>query len=360
MNLFFRLCCLGILVVGVGCLDEINLETPDEVNRKLVVQARLVKGNPSVITAYLSYSGNYSVAEIPPPELGAIVELKDENGNGLNLQEIGGGRYELELPQNNPQLSVEVGKSYQLAIRTQGGNMYESGFETLFAVPQVDTLFTEIETRDELNELENIVTKSFLKVFVQTPLAPSNGGEKVGLKWDFQGLFQYSELSDPDNPFEPVNTCYITEAVNIENIAVFNGRSVNLSQIDRYFIMEKEITHRFSQGYYLLVYQQSLSPDAQIYWDQARQVIERDGSFFETPVGPIAGNIRNTADPKEDVLGYFYVTEVDTFRFFISPEAAGRPRQYCVRFSSYAESDLSCKDCLTLPNSTLQRPSYWR
>ena len=350
-----------ILMCGLGaCLDEINLETPNEVNRKLVVQATLVKGNPSVASAYLSYSGNYEAIETPPPVLGATVELQDENNQALRLQEIGEGRYELAIPEGSSPIPIEFGKAYQLLIRTGEGLQYESGMETLYEVPRIDTIDTEIELRQELNELENIVNKLYLNVYVKTPLTPVLNGERVGLKWDFSGVYQYVELANPDDPFEPVNTCYITESVGLERISIFNGREVNTSEIDRYFILEKEINHRFALGYYLFIFQQSLSPGAQTYWDQAQQVIERNGNFFETPVGPITGNIHNIADPQEEVLGYFYATDIDTARFFISPEAAGTPRLYCNQFSNYEESDPSCKDCLIFPNSTLQRPPYWR
>ena len=134
-----------------------------------------------------------------------------------------------------------------------------------------------------------------------------------------------------------------------------------MPRISPFFIMEEPVTHKISSGYILTAFQQSLSTEAFQYWDKVSQVISRSGGFLETPPGKIQGNISQVGDPNIEVLGLFYASDVDTQRVLVSvTDFPFSVRGFCSRFASYEEASEACRNCLLWPNSTYERPSFWK
>jgi hypothetical protein len=169
-------------------------------------------------------------------------------------------------------------------------------------------------------------------------------------------------LTEP--PSDP-KTCYVTESTLVNNVPSASGQNF-AGQINDLAILQERLDARFAEGYYLSVFQQSLTRGAFNYWAGVGQLINREGTIFEPPVGKLVSNIKNIDDPDDEAFGYFYAAQQDTIRLFVSPEFADTPSVRCpVIFDTvdpnfdYCESVPLCCNCLSADRSQLERPDFW-
>lgn len=349
---------LGVLILfwESSCIDIISLDTPELNPQKIVIQASVKKGNPSLIEVYINQSAEFVKIASGIQISGASVKLLDEAQRSILIPEQKPGFYKLNWT-NNTDFDIEVGKSYQLHVEHPDGNIYQSDFDRIHAVPEAKGINIGLETRDVLNEQENIITTQFIKFLMETSLKHPVEENKAYLKWDMEGVYQYLELPAPI-PIPGPKTCYIYESIGLDKVNIFNGFETSTPELENHLLFEEPINGSYSVGYYLTVYQQSLSKTSYEYWEQVREVSAREGSLFESPPGKIKSNIYNINDETEQVLGYFYTTEIDTIRRLIRASDVNYPKQPCTGFT-YEEAPNTCRNCLLWPNSTTRKPSFW-
>lgn len=346
-----------LLFLG-SCIDEIDFEIEEEVIKKTVIQGSVIAGEPSVISVSVGKSADFITANNGSPIVDAEVLIRDKNGASLIINPSESGKYEAEWV-NDAAFSIETGKSYQLSVTLRSGEEYLSTFEPLISVPKVTQVDVVFETRQELNEEENIVQVPYVEFLVHTPLRPAPDQPKTYLKWDLEGNYRFKEIPAAI-PFES-KTCFYFEKMSLGKVLTISELDLNQEYLSQYFVMDTRANHRFANGFYLTVIQQSLSRKAYEYWNMVKQVSERTGSIFEAPPGKIISNIHNENDPEEEILGYFYLTQTDTLRRLIKPADAGSPREFCfgkVRMEGDRDTT-SCEDCLRFPSSTITQPEWW-
>jgi hypothetical protein len=157
-------------------------------------------------------------------------------------------------------------------------------------------------------------------------------------------------------------TCYIIEKVNPQNILLFSSENTASDQLNKHLIATNLIapTYAYATRHYYNVYQYSITQAAYEYWQKVDKVANQVGSVFDAPPASIQGNVFNANDPSEEVLGYFQVTALDTVRAVSFrqdfPEVNIYP--FC-RLPYEPSSREACGNCLSLKNSTLERPLYW-
>lgn len=353
----FCLVCSSFLL---GCFDEIAFEPSENQLENLVIQGKLLKGNPSLITVRVTEVSAFSGPDVPIPVETASVILLDENQNELELIATDPGVFQLEIPKGQPGLEVEVGHAYQIRVLTVAGGVYESDLEPLLPVPTPDSMEVGIVSRQEINESGNLIDKTYLQFFVNTPLKPLDNGQKAFLKWETEGCYRFLETTPSVQPPPTPKVCYYKEDLNLDKVKVFNGQASSLEILNQHLLLETVRNYRFSQGYYLTVFQQSLSEKAFEYWNQVSQVVERTGSIFESTPGKIKGNLKSLNRPDEEVFGYFYVSIQDTIRFRVKAEDADYPSPRCPPIEDGVNPVMDvCFNCLLRPNSTLEKPDYW-
>ena len=336
------------LMLLTGCLDEIRFNPPDQPFDAIVINGRLVHGNPANIQVNIA-----AVIDLDDPGSGlpiadATVMLIDDNGASITIDNFKDGFYQTDITS----LLIEVNKAYKIQVTTIDGASYESSLEVLNPVPPIDTAMVALTRRDELNNAGNIESVPYAKFTVNSPL--SDGPHY--LKWDFESVYKFQEYVPPEQTFPPnVKICYINRTINLANVEVFAGTGpITLAQ---YELFEEKINHRLAFGMYLTIYQQSLSSTAYDYWNRLGGTTTLDASLFANPPGQVIGNIVNINNPEELVFGYFYTTQQDTFRLYIDPDAVGNPTPFCNDPS--ASTDDLCQDCLNWNNSSLEKPPFW-
>lgn len=350
---------LGLFVL-VGCLDPIELKIPKGFDETLIIQGVLVKGDPSVLNLSVSRLFDFTPESLTRVNVSQVI-LSDDSGNSEEIDRVGTGIYKGTFDETSA-VSIEVGKSYKINIRTFDGRTYESTFEPIISVPSIESLvLTDIQKESVYSDGVTIRLDSVGRIALNTSTISPADGTPIALKWDLRRVFR---LTDSPIAFGvPQKTCYITEDIDITSIKVFDGASVRGENLEEYFLFDQPFDFHLAEGVYLEVIQSSLSASAFQYWNQIRQVLEREGNMFEAPAGKIVTNFVNTQDPEEEVFGYFYATMADTARVYISPEFGRYPQSYCppampTRPDGSCAVDVCC-DCLSVEASTTIRPDFW-
>ncbi|NRB64587.1 MAG: DUF4249 family protein [Saprospiraceae bacterium] len=366
-QLLIYLSALVILLLTNSCLQQIDLSVDRAFQDNVVVQGSLVIGSPSLATVRVS-----KLFDFTSNGRGAInvrfVRLYDSDGNFVELEpgdEV--GDYTLEIAADNPDFPVETGKSYHIELATFDGRAYETIPDRLYPVPEASRLDAREITVEVQNSVGEIFREPRLEFSVTT--STDNGIEDPAfLRWSKERTFLTTDEGAEaswNRPAVDPKTCYVTESTNVNNLP--SARSLDFAgDITEFPILQEPIAARFAEGYYISVFQQSLSPGAYEYWLRIADLINREGTIFESPVGKVNSNVVNTNDPNDEPFGYFYVTQQDTMRMFISPEFVGNPPLRCpVVFENpppgfdYCETVPLCCDCFSARRSQLERPDFW-
>lgn len=350
------LCLLFIMLsLSSGCLDEIALVGDNEqIVNNLVVNGRLSLSEQSTILVQVSRVGAFDDLSGTRAVSDATVLIKDTAGNERLVPSLGDGTYWLNFSANQSAFLLSAGQAYQLLITTADGNQYESSPDQLEPVPTPEALSFSLVDREELNEQGNIVNKTYLDFFLDTPLNTATT-ETSFLKWQFEGCYRFIESQLDGAPPPVPRTCYVFQALDLENIVIFNGSTSNTNRLREFKLLQEPVNFRFASGFYLIATQQSLSQEAYQYWENVREIVGLGGNLFETSPGTIRGNIR-ALNTQEEVFGYFYATEEKVIRIKVESQDALSPPQFCPPNTTEPEI---CADCIQQANSTYIRPDYW-
>jgi len=336
----------------VGCLSEVEIDVPENVSDNIAIVGQLYNSSVVVrvtgLTSYVGFSQPILIDD-------ASVQLFDESGSFINVPNSGQGVYQTQ----NISLPIFPGNRYQLKVSING-KTYESTLETLFSVPEATSVEHNDIFRSELNDFGNIVENRYIQFLINTPLSTVGSVEKSYLKWDFDAVYRFIETT-PAIPFPPTpKTCYYPQILGIDEIAIFNGPESRLTTLENEFLIEEPLDHRFSRGFYFNVSQQSLSEGAYNYWEQVQAITDLSGNFFEDPPGKIIGNFKNPDDPAEEVFGYFYATQAIVTRVFVK-SSDYQISSICPAVAPFGDTSIrrTCFNCLSHPNSSLNKPSYW-
>ena len=359
VSILFLACTLIGYSFFTSCIDEISLKIPSSIENRITIFGSVTRSDPSVVSVFVGRVGAVGVNSTNIPEAieGTEVMLVGEDGSSIVLEKVEPpGNFYLEIPEGNPGFKIEIGKSYKISVVTLENRRYESAFEEIIPVPQPESINVKFEKREELSSAENIVTKNYIQFFVNTPLERPDGKGRVHLKWDVFGVYQFRTL--PLGLLGIRMICYIPQQLGSGTAQVFDGTDANNKKLANHMILETNSNHRFSWGFHLTAYQQSLTDNAFDYWNRVRESTSLNGNMFEAAPGKIKGNIINLDDPQEEVLGYFFASDQALIRRFVDPEEANLPVEFC-NGQRLRRADAVCLNCLVWPNSTLEIPAYW-
>ena len=347
-------------ILLVNCQEKIDFEPPKSIKNAIFIEGKLTKGTPSTVFVKIGQVFNFSAN--PSLLLAQSVHLMDESGQSLELKSREQGIFKLTILDDHPTFKIAYNKAYKLRVQLNNQEIYESAYDTLYQVPEIADLKIKKVSKKVIFPDGKQETQEILAFLVSTPMISTNN-TRPHLLWELESVFEQSDL-----PFGPgvrpclatsqePKTCYIW--INpIENYRSLNTKLLSRDALIDYTVYEADNTNTFvfSEGYYLTLYQQSLSDEAYEYWSQTSQLTNRNGSIFEAPSGKIVTNFRNENNPKDEVFGFFFATESNLRRIYVAPEEANNPRSHCPPVGGHSAL---CDNCLCWQNSTTEKPDWW-
>ncbi|MEM7109574.1 MAG: DUF4249 domain-containing protein, partial [Bacteroidota bacterium] len=294
-----------------SCLEPFSPDVPDNNENFLVVDATITN-QPGPYTVYIRQS---TALNGTSPDISGVIVSIEEEQEGITdlLVEVNPGEYQTTFIQG------EIGKRYRLNL-TFNGRQYQSTWEEIMIPQTIDSIYFEaktIGTSDRDNDA------SGLEFFLDTQ---GSGGEpayyrfELSETWKFQAprpsFLDYLGNDMTERAKNPVHTCWSTNDVRRINLANTANLTQNiLARHPLRFITGEE--DRFTIRYSLLVQQYVISEKEHTFWRQLQESNQELGSIFDRQPSRTLGNIVNTNDPDDLILGYFSASGLSEKRLFV-------------------------------------------
>jgi hypothetical protein len=282
-----------------------------------------------------------------------------------------------------------IGKKYRLLVTTPDKKHYQSDFEELLACPPIDSIiFDEFEKESSDPERKVNAVQFYLYSNASGDFAENYMWEMTET-WEYHskyiiGAIYDGELNEFEEPTDSLNTCFKSD--KIQEIFTHSTRNVTDSRIQKFplnYVTEE--TDRLGWKYSLNVRQFSLSRKAFDYFNTLRELSKEAGNMYETQPANIPGNIYNTDNPDEEVIGLFYASSYTEKRIFVKVNYY-KYSHYCQKYGLtgnalmdflgtidkslypvfllfvdrgvYDYADQECIDCRKYGGSII-RPEFW-
>jgi hypothetical protein len=374
-NRFFKYCAIIILITA-SCVEPFDLPMRGEDVGFLVVDGYI---NTTAHTATVALSRAIPLASTlnAPRETSAIVSIEDDNGKTYPLQLNIYGAYEVTSSDFTEK------KQYRLHITTASGKEYYSEFITTQTSPPIETLSWApspegitilLDTRDPSEQ-----TKYYRWEYVET--------------WQYEAALssEYKLVNGfavPRDGNDQLKRCYTSETSS-KIVTETSSTFVQGQLLDKEIAFVPLFSQKIGLHYSILVRQFGLSSNAYDYWQQLSVNTESLGGLFDPQPSQLTGNIRNTENKNEPVIGYFDGGAISEKRIFIKysdlPEYLQRlPPSPCIEESiipgkvhelgnfylithsvydgltliAYNYTTVECADC-TRQGGTIVKPDFW-
>ncbi|MCB0668118.1 MAG: DUF4249 family protein [Saprospiraceae bacterium] len=344
----------ALCVLMISCLDEIAVELPDNSTDRLVIDG-VVERSPDLYRFLITVSRTQSFQEsVFPLEEDVVITVLLNDRSIFNLVN---GRPEIFTVEEFHQLYGTVTRShfFNLKVETKDGLVFKSVDKSILDSPKGGSISFELVERQELNDLENLISRNYIKLKVNTPVV-NESGDRLAMIWDASGVYAFVEGDCTTDLYGSARRCYVTENVNGTIPRVLLGSQVSGDVISGFEVEEITASPQFGFGYYLTLVRRAVDGEAGLYWNEVRKNQEREGTIFDTPPGAIRTNIHQEQGAPAEVLGYFYTAAVDTLRQLGTREVGGSIKLPCAANPSAA----GCCNCLELPGSSYEKPRYWK
>lgn len=347
-----------MLLVASGCITDIDFEVPGTVQDAIVIQGKVIKGDPSIVDIQVVNAFDFT-GQSPTIFVSEAILENITLGQSISLPTTDFNARGALIPEGDPNMSINFTDEYSLTVRSAKGDVFVSTPERLFAVPFADSLSYDI-TRIETETIKGVKTfDDVLQYKLYTPTVNSEN-ELTRLRWSFSHI--YSMVDQPPRfRNTPPKTCYITDNLGAAAEVNYDPIELGVSTLNGFDLIQATITANYSEGSYFEAVQQSLSLGAFEYFNEIQELITRDGGVFDPPAGQIRTNFQRQDDTSTDVFGYFYLTVQDTVRIFVEPEDIGVSLpKVCDATGPNGRALDICNDCLSARNSTAIKPSWWQ
>jgi len=357
---------LSALIVVSSCVDEIDFERPDAIENGIAIQGKLIKGDPSFVQ--VSVRRVFDFTNEPRLVNARRVVLLNEKGDELELSSTAIGIFTAAIPSGDPNFQVDYGDRFRIKVDLFDGRRYESDFDELYPVSPSRSLrataFKQVRVNDITGAIDSFDVVGF---YLNTSLrTPEQGNPR--LLFEMEATYK---LTDSPQVYSnrscfptrvagaEAKTCYISISPNVNHLVV-DANDIAQEELNDFELFTTPIFNIFAEGYYLSLFQQSLSPSAYEYWSQVNEVVNQEGGLFEAPSGKVISNMHRIDEDVDDVFGYFYVTEQNIQRVYVSPEQAGNVDTRCpAPLTEGGVAPTDCCDCSKVENSATQRPEWW-
>jgi Domain of unknown function (DUF4249) len=260
------------------------------------------------------------------PETGAHVEIQSTNGSSILLSELTTGNY------SDTGLNLDPIQQYRLHINTSNGKDYLSDLSSVNISPPIDSLNWKADS--------NGVT---IYVTTHNPLV-----QPGYYQWSYEETWKYNSrypssleymggccIPRPDS--DMFFTCWRSDVSTTINIASTEKLTSNVIYQYPVALIPYDNTNKLIDEYSILVKQTVLSQDWYEWIQKLQRNTEQLGSIFDALPTETGGNIHNTADPTEQVIGFIGTSTETEKRIFISRTQIQPPT---VVYSGYESCEL--------------------
>ena len=353
LSLFILAQCL------LACVDEIDLGQAEDLPEGIVVRGSLVLEEQATVEVVLEELFQFE-SNLPDRVVTADVTLENSEGQQLDLP-YREGAYRASIDPAGPDFLVRPGLGYRIMITTLGGQRYGSSFDVMQERVPLDGVGNRPAVILQENAIGDEVEVPGLAYEVTTPVRYASGAPAY-LRYTFQRVYALTTDNDAF-PLDPdrIRVCYISETAAPNTVTILSGSALSADRVEDFPLVVEPINYKYAQGHVLNVYQDAISQDAYLYFDQISRISDRDQSIFTNPPGPIVGNVEDLDGNTRNVFGYFYSANRFTERVGTTPAEVGNPRTRCPPppTNGPGGSPLVCLDCTNAEGSSLTRPDYW-
>lgn len=257
----------------------------------------------------------------PPAELSATVSIESDANATYPLNEIGNGYYA------TAGLNLSAANKYRLKIITANSKVYQSDF-----VP--------VKNSQDIDSVSYQALSTGVQVNVSTH-DPSDNSRYYKYNYEETWIIHayyhsYTMVSKTDRGLDTI--IYRDLAHDIFTCWAGNKSStIVLGSTDK---LTKDVlanspvifidshSEKLGARYSILVKQQTLTKEGFEYYQQLSKNTEKLGGVFDPQPSSLTGNIHNTADPAEQVIGFITAGTIAQKRLYIDANKLPAGSQY--------------------------------
>ncbi len=341
-----------------SCISDIDFDVPGTVQDAIVIQAKVIKGDPSIVDVQVVNAFDFT-GQSPTIRVSEAILENITSGQSISLEVTDFNARGAAISEGDPDMSINFTDEYSLTVKSANGHVFTSTPERLYQVPAPDSL---TYSKDRIETVTTKGLKSFDDVINYKIHTPTRNmlGELSRLRWSFSHV--YSVTDSPINNRTDPKICYVTDRLGAAAEINYDANILGTDKISNFDLIQPGLTKTYAEGSYFEVIQQSLSEGAYEYFNEIQELITRSGGVFDPPAGQIKTNFERMSDSSTDVFGYFYMTAQDTIRVFVDPSGLGPLSAICPPVSNRPTACplAICCDCLDAKNSTTTKPVWWQ
>lgn len=304
--------CMVFVALLIAC-EDVYIADIDDVGNVMVVDARIVAGGSSNIIK-LTQSESFNVDNTTYPAISdASVTLADNAGNLYNLPETEEGSFYVNF-------QLEQEREYKIIIN-HDGNVFESEFEKVPPIPELDTVYGIPETNAVEVAGTNDVNDIRMVEGVQLYADISTNSEIPNYRFTSLRVMQFTwhEVTDF---YEIMHYYWQTYPVSgIYNIAAppEYSSSKDIVKHPLYFYPRSVYIEpeQYLAGWIMVLYQHALSESAYNYYKDLNAQLDADGRIFDPLYVQARSNLKCTTSSDKIILGNFEISNKVEHRYFI-------------------------------------------
>lgn len=299
----------------------------DKVENLLVIEG-LLTNSASSNYVKLSKTSNFYSNEGQQRVSGATVTISDSQGNTYALTEQSAGYFPIAF-------GAQSGRQYKIKVEAEG-ETYESDYELMPPVPDVDTAWAEPDT-----------TVVYAYASDGMPMSTLLTGMSVYADLPQTADLKYFRLSMPrtlewvvpppeEMPTPPPVWCWnkfaqsgvfpIQGPSEYGSEAQLKKRKMLFLQnnIRNFVIDEKVDSGAYMVGWLVDLSLFGLSEKSYRFYESVNAQLEADGKLFDPVYAQLEPNIRCTSNDEKRVVGFFEVSSYRFRRFFVMAAIASK------------------------------------
>lgn len=331
----------------LSACEEVYFPNIDEVESVIVAEARIEMGsndNRIVLTQTQGFNDDSNqYAQVN----GGKVTLIDDTGSEFKLPEIESGEFLVNV-------NIQKERQYQVRIEYDG-NIFESEFEKVPGVPELDTVYgiptTKIlsegglSSSDDFREVEGVQLYADMKSTDTTSNYRFTGERVLETYWPEESLFA------PKDHFYWKKTV-VADNFNIAAPPEYSNTK-NIIKHPLYFVNKGTYLEEdhLLVGWILVVYQHSISESAYNYYNDLNAQLHADGRIFDPIYVQARNNFTCVNNKDELILGNFEISQKSETRYFV---------RYISDEAGYKIRELSDRSPIPWSGETLNiTPPFW-